>query len=477
MPKIFESFDYEPVVPAGRERPRTENPSISNSHSHPLNSTESSVRTSDVATVTARTDTSVQPSTGQTPRRGHGLSYLGLLLFTIVLYFRPQEYYPALAPVPVALIAAILTLLAFIPSQLALYGSLTVRVRELYLLLLLVLTALLSIPLAVSPADALHTLWDPFLKAVIVFVLIINVVRTERRLMGMFYLVILVTGILCLGALNDYRLGNLTVEGYRIKGSITGGMFENTNDLGIHLVTMFPLVFALGLASRKWLGKIFYWAIALLIVASIVVTFSRGSFIGLLAAVGVLAWKLARRTPIAVTVSVVVGVLIFVILVPGTYWIRMASIFVSSLDPVGSSTMRSELLIQSFWVALRHPLVGIGIGNFPLVSLRSLVTHNSYMQVAAEMGMLALLLYAMFLTAPLNRLRLIERETLTSPNGSKFYFLSVGLQASVFGYLFSSFFAAVAYYWFVYYLIGYAICFRGIYSEAKRSGKVVLDNK
>ena len=477
MPKIYESFDYEPVVPAGRKSSSAEEPSISIPPSRQLQPTESPVSNSDVKTPTAHSDAKTQPSITQTVLRGHGLSYLGLLLFTIVLYFRPQEYYPSLAPVPIALIAAILTLLAYIPSQLALEGSLTVRVREVNLLLLLLLTALLSIPLAVSPADALHTLWDPFLKAVIVFILIVNVVRTERRLMGMFYLAILVTVILCFGALNDYRLGNLTVEGYRIKGNITGGMFENTNDLGIHLVTMFPLVFALGLASRKWLGKVLYGTIAVLVVATIVVTFSRGSFIGLLAAVGVLAWKLGRRKPIAVILSVAFGAVIFVAMVPGTYWIRMASIFVSSLDPLGSSTMRSELLNQSFLVALRHPLLGIGIGNFPLVSLRSLVTHNSYTQVAAEMGMAALLLYAMFLTAPLGRLRLIERETLTSANGSRFYFLSVGLQASVFGYLFSSFFAAVAYYWFVYYLIGYAICFRGIYRQAKLSGKVVPGNK
>ncbi|CAN5723289.1 hypothetical protein BH18ACI4_BH18ACI4_16180 [soil metagenome] len=478
MPKIYESFDYEPIVPAGRKSSHPEEPSVSIPASHQRRPTAMGPgRPSDVTTLTANTGIKTQPSIPQTVRRGHRLSYLGLLMFTIILYFRPQEYYPSLAPVPIALMAALVTLLVFIPSQLALDGSLTVRVREVNLLLLLILTALLSIPLAVSPADALHTLWDPFLKAVIVFILIVNVVRTERRLMGMFYLAILVTVILCFGALNDYRLGNLTVEGYRIKGSITGGMFENTNDLGIHLVTMFPMVFALGLASRKWLGKVFYWAIALLVVATIVVTFSRGSFIGLLAAVGVLAWKLARRKRAAVIISLVVSALIFVILVPGTYWIRIASIFISSLDPVGSSTMRSELLKQSFLVALRHPLFGIGIGNFPLVSIRSLVTHNSYTQVAAEMGMAALLLYAMFVTAPVNPLQQIERETLTSPNGSRFYFLSVGLQASIFGYLFSSFFAAVAYYWFVYYLIGYAVCFRGTYREAKRSGKVVLDNK
>jgi O-antigen ligase len=384
------------------------------------------------------------------------------LIFTIVLYFRPQEYFSGFASVPIALIAAIITLLAFIPSQLVLEGSLTARPREVNLLLLLTVTALLSVPLAVSPGDAIHTFWEPFLKAVIVFIIIVNAVRTERRLKGMFYLALAVTCALCFAALNDYRLGNLTVEGYRISGAF-GGMFQNTNDLGIHLVTVLPLALMLGFAARNFLGKMFYWAIALLALATLVITFSRGAFIGLLAAVLVMSWKLARRRRGVVIISLVIGALVFITAVPGSYWIRLLSIFDPSLDPFGSSTARSEVLKQSFLVALRHPLLGIGIGNFSLVSARGLVSHNSYTQVAAEMGMGALFLYSMFLTAPLGRLKQIERETLNVASDSRFYYIAVGLQGSLVGYMFSSFFASVAYYWFIYYLVGYAVCFRNIY--------------
>jgi O-antigen ligase len=376
-----------------------------------------------------------------------------------------------MANVPIALIAALLTLLAFVPSQLAIEGSLTALPREVKLLLLLSVAGLLSVPLAVSPGDAIHTFWDPFLKAVIVFIVVVNAVRTERRLKGMFYLAMAVTCTLCFAALNNYRLGILTVEGYRIEGAITGGMFENTNDLGIHLVTMLPLAIMLGFAARNLLGKLFYWAIAFLTLATLVITFSRGAFIGLLGAVLVMSWKLARRRRLLVIISVTIGVMVFVAMVPGSYWIRLLSIFVPSLDPHGSSTARGEVLAHSLLVALRHPLTGIGMGNFSLVSMRGLVTHNSYTQVAAEMGTFALFLYAMFVTAPLHRLKKIERETVTSTSESRFYYLAVGLQASIVGYMLSSFFASVAYYWFIYYLVGYAVCFRRIY-EARTSGKL-----
>ena len=38
------------------------------------------------------------------------------------------------------------------------------------------------------------------------------------------------------------------------------------------------------------------------------------------------------------------------------------------------------------------------------------------------------------------------------------------MQASIIGYLVSSFFASVAYNWFIYYLIAYAVAFRRIYA-------------
>ena len=47
----------------------------------------------------------------------------------------------------------------------------------------------------------------------------------------------------------------------------------------------------------------------------------------------------------------------------------------------------------------------------------------------------------------------------------KFYYLAIGLQAALIGYMASSFFASVAYQFYAYYLVGYAICLRRIYLQ------------
>jgi O-antigen ligase len=204
-------------------------------------------------------------------------------------------------------------------------------------------------------------------------------------------------------------------------------------------------------------------------------TLSRGGFLGLMAVMLVLAWKLGRRNRL-----VVVGLFILMIgffaFAPGDYTSRLGSIVDHSRDAFGSAGQRQELLIRSIIVSLKNPLFGIGMGNFHIVSIRELVSHNAYTQVSAEMGLAAMVIYIMFIVRPLRLLRQIERETFAARKGSHFYYLAIGLQASLIGFMVSSFFASVAYQWYVYYLVGYAICLRRLY-EAEAGHKVVLPKK
>ena len=73
----------------------------------------------------------------------------------------------------------------------------------------------------------------------------------------------------------------------------------------------------------------------------------------------------------------------------------------------------------------------------------------------------------MFLFAGLKGLREIERETFTARRAAarSFYYVAVGLQASLVGYMVSSFFGSVAYQWNIYYLISYAVVLRRLYES------------
>jgi hypothetical protein len=82
--------------------------------------------------------------------------------------------------------------------------------------------------------------------------------------------------------------------------------------------------------------------------------------------------------------------------------------------------------------------------------------------------------------SPFRKLSAIERRLFDEDKQDWFYYLSIGLQASIIGYMVSSFFAAVAYNWFIYYLIAYAVAFRRIYTlengpEAKETAMPPLE--
>ncbi len=114
-------------------------------------------------------------------------------------------------------------------------------------------------------------------------------------------------------------------------------------------------------------------------------------------------------------------------------------------------------------MTLRYPLFGVGLGNFHYKSVHELVTHNAYTQVSSEMGIPALVIYVMLMVYPLRRLREIEAETFDKPDMRKFHYWSIGIQASIVAYMVSSFFGAVAYQWYIYYIVGYAVAMRRLY--------------
>ena len=399
-------------------------------------------------------------------RNGHTLTYAGLYIFSIVVFFRPYELIPALSFLSTsAFILALITLIIYIPTQFTTEGSFTVFPTEVKCILVMAFIALLTMPIAKDPPTAWETFNDTFVKAVLMFIVMVNVVRTRRRLMGLMWLSLAVGIYLSYVALDMYMRGELNAEGYRVDVGVKG-LFGNPNDLALHLITMVPLAICLGIASSSRVMRVVYFAMATLFVAANTVTFSRGGFLGLMALSAVLVWKLGRKQRLNVSVvSIIVGTL-FILLAPGNYAIRILSIFGLAVDPVGSSDQRREILERSIVVSLRNPW-GIGIGNFPIVSVHNLVTHNAFTQVSAELGVLGLVAYLILMISPFRKLGAIERTLFAKGEQDWFYYLSIGLQASIVGYMVSSFFVSVAYNWFVYYLIAYAVAFRRIYQIEK----------
>ncbi len=391
-------------------------------------------------------------------KRGHTVTYIGLFLFTFLVYFRPYELSPSLSWLAnSAFWVALFTVAVFVPTQLGLENRITIRPREVNLVLLLAIAGLLSIAFALDRLKAWYSLLE-YLKVVLMFIVTVNVVRTEKRLKGLWFLVLTVTCLLSLSAIIDYSLGRLVLRGVRIKGMI-GGLFENPNDLALHLVTMIPIAIALLLSSKGPLKKVFYLGCAIATTAGVVVTFSRGGFLALVFTGGVLLWRLARRSRVLIGSIGAITVVLFIAFAPGGYSGRL------STTRDDSAMARYDDLKRSIFVAAHHPVFGVGMDNYVLYSNSNHATHNAYTQVAAEIGFPAMLLYLIFLITPLKELRRIASETSFKGPAVRFHYQAIGLEASLIGYMVASFFASVAFLWYAYYLIAYAICLSRIYES------------
>lgn len=401
-------------------------------------------------------------------QKGHTLTYIGIFLFTFIVYFRPYELIPALSSLnSIASIIAIATILIYLATQFRLGKLLTVFTTEVKCILFLFFSAILTMPFALDPSLS----WDLFSlrfgKIILIFIIMVNVLSTPRRLKGLMWLSIAIGVMISYQAIGLYQQGVFKTEGYRVTVDFNG-MFGNPNDMALHMVLFIPIAVAFGIISKNKISKLVYFVSAGLMVAGILVTQSRGGFLGLLAVSIALVWKLGKEQRLKVgAIALVVGLLV-IAFAPGNYGLRIMSIFIPGLDPVGSSEQRTELQKQSLLVTLRHPL-GIGFGNFPIVGIGNHETHNAYTQVSAELGWLALAAYVILIVSPLRKLGAIERRMFADKDYSWIYYLSIGLQASIIGYMVSSFFGPVAYTWFIYYPIAYAVCLRRIYQSGESS--------
>ena len=447
-------FDYEPLRNPRRSTVAHDagfSPEATGVSSTDLESRfDSSAR---VATPAAQNEPS------QILKRGHALTFAGLFLFTFLLLFRPYEFSTSLLWLSrAALITAIVTLIFFIPTQLGLENRITVRSREINLVLLLALISLISIPFALDRFRA----WNGFLeymKIIIMFLVTVNVVRSEKRLKALLLLVLVATCFLSISAINDYRLGNLVLRGARIRGAI-GGLFENPNDLALHFVTIFPIVIVLGLSSRFLISKLIYFAAAAATLGGVMVTFSRGGFLGMIFVIGALVWKLSRKNFFIVGAISVVLIFFLLILAPDAYRDRI------STTGDGSSVARMGELKRSIFLSVRNPFFGVGMDNYILFSDREQGTHNSYTQVSAEIGFAGMVVYILFLIATLKRVAKMPDPKSVDKKKRLLPYLAIGVQAGLIGYMVSSFFAAVAFFWYVYYLAAYGICISRLYQSS-----------
>ena len=112
-------------------------------------------------------------------------AYGALLAFTLVLLLAPQHRFPVLATLRIAFLTGVLAIVAHVWNRWALALPLARPTRETRVAFLLLSWTLVGLPFSYWPGGSVELLLDLYLKALVVFWLLGNVVDSLPRLVAM----------------------------------------------------------------------------------------------------------------------------------------------------------------------------------------------------------------------------------------------------------------------------------------------------
>ena len=405
--------------------------------------------------------------------------YVGLLAFTTVMLLRPQDHVPSLTSWHLAEICALLGIGPMLLHRLAKRMPVFRITPETMGLVFFGAIIIATAPFSVWPGGAIEVFTDNYLKIVIVFVLMMNTLTTTARLEQLTWLILFCTGVVAgLGVLN-YASGTNLIENGRLAGPV-GGIFGNPNDLAMNMVTFLPATIVVAMSKRHSTTKrMTASVIAVLMLATIVFTKSRGGLLGLGAAIVALA-ILGRWVRRGFGTTIVIAILVATPFAPASFWTRMASIVDEQQDKTdftGSREARRLVMFDGINAFFEFPITGVGAGQFKNYNpserqAKFLETHNVLIQVAAETGLAGLLIFAFLIwravkaaweTRHMTRdrrwmswMRKLHREDAARGLAEH----TVGMQAGLIGWLVCAMFASLAYNWTFYYVLALLVAAR-----------------
>jgi len=179
------------------------------------------------------------------------------------------------------------------------------------------------------------------------------------------------------------------------------GLFPDPHMLAFYLGLVSPFVLTMAVLSPRW--RVWLTIAFCFLVVVLFLTFSRGGYLGLLVSflvAGFLGWRFfSRETRIFVS-GLFLAATVLIFLTGPAVVERFFSVFNLA---EGSNVGRLEIWRTSWEQIKSHPILGVGLGNYPLAlnfnePYRSAVTsHNLYLDILAETGLFGLLAWVWFL--------------------------------------------------------------------------------
>ncbi|MBZ4415955.1 spore coat polysaccharide polymerase ExoJ [Myxococcus sp. RHSTA-1-4] len=334
---------------------------------------------------------------GEQGQRRDSWAFHALTAFAVVMYAAPGEWIPALAPARLALVTSGLAAGLMVIRRLGRAEPLYVDGARGLALIGFSTLAVASISWSLNP-EVTRATGIELLKLTAIYLTLVNVITTGRRLAVVCGAMVLASVVTSIGVIDWYNTGVDLVEGFRARWV---GVYADPNHMAMNLGLVVPLAVAfLARKGSAWVWRLACLGAAGLAVAAIVLSHSRGGFIGLSVAMGLWAIREKRRIQAVVVGSLfVLGLLVFA---PQSFWERNET--VADFQEDASAMGRVYAWQVASRISLDRPLLGVGAGSFryawplyaPPEARRAYVAHNIFLDVIGELGWVGLAFFLVF---------------------------------------------------------------------------------
>ena len=259
---------------------------------------------------------------------------------------------------------------------------------------------IVSVMTSLDPATSVRELKS--LLGLTTLPLAMLLVRGQAQVRRIFDLTLWLMVLLALYGMGQYLLTDYGPLDKRIPGPFSHYM----TFAGVLLLGVFLILGRL-MAHNGW-KQLRYWLALMLVTATLLLTLTRGAWIAAALISAAVLLRRGRRFLPAYAMALAVVAVLLVSFAPETWRARISSI----ADPRDESNYdRLSMLQAGFYMISERPLFGIGPGlvkqRYPIYRhptaplFKAAHLHNSFLQTAAERGLLSLAIYLWLMAAGL----------------------------------------------------------------------------
>ncbi|HCD38283.1 MAG TPA: hypothetical protein DEQ77_06130 [Candidatus Omnitrophica bacterium] len=295
--------------------------------------------------------------------------------------------------------------------------------------------------------ESFFILFKRWVTPIFLYFIGLNMVKNRETFKKVMFVAMFSTFIIALMAIRDY----MNVGGGSLEESRVGGVFEQPNMLGAFFV--YNMFFFLSFFLYYY-RSLKYWLLLIPFLAclrGIMVTFSRGAYLAF-GAGGIMTTFFRSKVLFIIAMFLFMASLINPIYLPQGMRERLASTFggekvmSTNVEDITDKSAGNRIIIWKGAIEMikAKPMFGFGYGTFPYIigyfipAMKDVDAHNTYLIIAAEMGIPALLIFLLIL------FMLIKNAVWLLKRTKERYFkaFAVGILGNIFGLLLANMFGS-----------------------------------